>query len=484
MPPESAMSVHALRPEFEPDRSLLTRAFEKQRAAARLHPYPTAREREAHLRALLKLLRGKRAEFAKAIHDDFGSRAPQETDLEVMATVQGINYALRHLSSWMRPERRRVHPAFWLAQARVEYQPLGVVGVISPWNYPINLALSPLTCALAAGNRVLIKPSELAPRMAEELAKAIEESFAPEVVSVITGGVEVAEAFSSLPFDHILFTGSTRVGKMVMRAAAENLTPVTLELGGKSPVIIDEGFAVERAVESILSGKLLNSGQTCIASDYILVPEGQRDALVAALKATTARMYPTIASNNDYSSIVNDRQYARLQEWLADAKSKGATLVPINPSNDDAASLRRKLPLTLVLDPTDDMIVMQEELFGTVLPIKTYRRFDEAVEYVNDHPRPLALYLFSDRRDNVQRVLHHTHSGGLDINTTFVHVGVDDLPFGGVGPSGMGSYHGREGFLRFSHGKSVYQQFRPNGMSLLYPPYGGTFKAVIDRLIG
>jgi coniferyl-aldehyde dehydrogenase len=366
------------------------------------------------------------------------------------------------------------------ATCQIVYQPLGVVGIISPWNYPVNLALGPLIAALAAGNRAMIKPSELVPETAELLRDLIAEAFPDDQVTVITGGAEVGEAFSKLPFDHLVFTGSTRVGKIVMRAASENLVPVTLELGGKSPSIVGTDFDTKTAAERIMSGKTFNAGQTCIAPDYALVPAASRDAFVDACKAAVAKMFPTIAKNPDYTSVVNDKHYARIRSYVDDAKTRGGTVVELNPGNETLDPAARKMPPTLVLDATDEMLCMQEEIFGPVLPIVTYTRIEEAIAYVNAHPRPLALYYFGHGRAAIDRVLAETTSGGVSINETLLHFAQEDLPFGGVGASGMGAYHSREGFRSLSMPKPVFRQSRINTTGLLRPPYG----KLADRLLG
>jgi len=480
------MALHAIREDIDPaPGDDLKKLLSEQRAAHRKHPYPSLSERREHLRKLERMVLDNKKAIQDAISEDFGWRSPKETEaIEVLPTVLGIRDAIRHLNAWMRPERRRVHPAFWLARAKIEYQPLGVVGVISPWNYPLLLALSPVAGALAAGNRVMIKPSEYTPKYSELLAKLVAETFERDHVTVCPGGVDVAQAFSGLAFDHLLFTGSTSVGRHVMRAAADNLVPVTLELGGKSPTVIDRNFPVERAVDQIMVGKLLNSSQTCVAPDYVFVHSSQRDALVEAIKTAVARLYPNMATNEDYSGIATDRHFERLQDIVADAQQKGAEAIELNPGDQPDEAFGRKFKPTLVLDPKEEMTCLQEELFGPILPIKTYEELDEVIEYINDHDRPLALYVFTDDGAVKDKFTSHTVSGALVLNTTIVHVGVDDLPFGGVGASGMGVYHGREGFKTFSHAKPMYEQIRLNGVGLLHPPYGKTFRTVLDTLLG
>jgi acyl-CoA reductase-like NAD-dependent aldehyde dehydrogenase len=366
---------------------------------------------------------------------------------------------------------------------------LGVVGIISPWNYPVNLALCPLVDALAAGNRAMIKPSELVPETAALLRDLVAEAFPTDQVTVVTGGAEVGEAFARLPFDHLVFTGSTRIGRLVMRAASENLVPVTLELGGKSPAIVGPDFSARSAAERILSGKLFNAGQTCIAPDYVLLPSGATEGFVEGCKQAVAKMYPTIENNPDYTSIVSDRHLARLRGYLQDAKAKGARVVEIVPPGEAVAKAdaseapSRKLPPSLVLDPTEEMTVMQEEIFGPILPIVTYQKLDDAIGYVNDHPRPLALYYFGHDKAAIDRVLAETFAGGVGINETLLHFAQDDLPFGGIGPSGMGQYHGREGFDAFTKLKPVFRQARVNTTGLMRPPYTKLLERLLKFLV-
>jgi coniferyl-aldehyde dehydrogenase len=372
---------------------------------------------------------------------------------------------------------------FLPATVQLVPQPVGVVGIISPWNYPMQLALSPLVGALCAGNRAMIKPSELVPETSALLRDLVAETFPEDLVAVVTGGADVGDAFSRLPFDHLVFTGSTRIGKIVMRNASENLVPVTLELGGKSPTIVGEDFSVRTAAERIMAGKLFNAGQTCIAPDYALVPARQREAFVEACKASVAKLYPTLLANADYTAIVNEKHRDRLQSYLDDAKTRGARVIELNPTAESMSGTRKLAP-ALVLDVTEEMLVMQEEIFGPILPIRTYDKLDEAIGYVNDHPRPLALYYFSHDTASTNRILAETISGGVTINEVMYHFAQDDLPFGGVGPSGMGAYHGREGFDAFTKKKPVLRQARVNTTGLIKPPFGKTIDALLKVLIG
>jgi coniferyl-aldehyde dehydrogenase len=390
----------------------------------------------------------------------------------------------RHVARWMRPERRHVAVTFAPAKARIEYQPLGVVGIISPWNYPVALTLMPLATAIAAGNRVMIKPSEVTAATSELMRKILAESFPQEQVAVVTGDAKVGAAFAGLPFDHLLFTGSTSVGRAVLRAASDNLVPTTLELGGKSPVIIDRGASLATAARRVAYGKLANAGQTCIAPDYVLVPEAEVDDFVLEYRDAVLHLYPHIASNKDYSSIVNESQHARLLALLADAREKGARLVEIGLSGDDRPRTHpRTLNPVVVLDATDEMKVMKAEIFGPILPVIPYREVKDAVAYINARPRPLALYYFGPKGPGRDLVLQRTTSGGVSINETNLHYAQDDLPFGGVGPGGMGAYHGPEGFKAMSHAKGVFEQSTINFTDLIRPPFGRLIERVMDLML-
>lgn len=457
----------------------------RMKAAFRKAGSPTYEQRLDALDRLEKMVLSNKHDFARAISQDFGNRSKHETLLaEVFITHGSIKHAREHLREWMDVEPRDVGMVFMPARVELMSQPLGVVGIISPWNYPMQLALSPLAGALAAGNRAMIKPSELVPATSALLAKLIAATFDEDEVTVVEGGVDVGAEFATLAFDHLVFTGSTRVGKIVMRAAAENLTPVTLELGGKSPTIVGEDFSIDEAAITILNGKLLNAGQTCIAPDYVLVPKAKLDAFVEACKKSVAKMYPKLEANEDYTSIVNEQHYKRLLSYLDDAKDKGAKVIEINPGGETLEPAKRKIAPTLVITPGEDTRVMQEEIFGPILPIVTYDKLADAIDYVNDHPRPLALYLFSHDTDQIDLVLERTTSGGVSVNATMLHIAQDDVPFGGVGPSGMGHYHAKEGFDAFTKKKAVFYQGRLNGAGLLRPPYGKIIDLLLGFLIG
>ncbi|MBE7373105.1 coniferyl aldehyde dehydrogenase [Pseudomonas lopnurensis] len=449
-----------------------------QRAAYRASPMPSADQRRAWLKALRQVILDEKQTLAEAVSSDFGNRARSETLLaEIMPSLHGIDYAGKRLGKWMKPSRRRVGLAFQPASARVLYQPLGVVGIIVPWNYPLYLAFGPLIGALAAGNRVMIKMSESTPATSQLVKDLLARIFPDDLVAVVLGEAEVGQAFSRLPFDHLLFTGATRIGKEVMHAAADNLVPVTLELGGKSPAIVSADVPLADAAERIAFGKTLNAGQTCVAPDYVLVPQDRVEGFVAAYRAAVQRFYPRLEGNPDYTAIINERQLSRLRGYIADAEGKGAQLIPLFPADQG-----RRLAHSLVLNVADEMKLMQEEIFGPLLPVVPYRRLDDALAYVNDRPRPLALYYFGYDKGEQRRVLHETHSGGVCLNDTLLHVAQDDMPFGGIGASGMGHYHGHEGFLTFSKAKGVLIKSRFNAARLIYPPYGTAIQRLIQQL--
>ena len=453
----------------------LSAALARMKAACSKDPAPDARQRIDRLNRLHNAILDYKERLIAAVNQDFGGRAKAETLItEILPVLEGIHYNKKRLKSWMKPSRRSVPLALFGAKARVHYQPLGVIGIVAPWNFPVFLSLSPLVGALAAGNRAMIKTSEFAPKTGEVLRQMIAATFAGDEVAVFTGDVGVATAFTKLPFDHILFTGSTAVGRVVMAAAAETLTPVTLELGGKSPAIIHESFPIEEAAKRLAFGKGLNAGQVCVSPDYVLMPENRVEEFVSAFKAAFASLYPSLAGNPDYTSIITDKQRDRLLAAVKDAETKGADVIQLNPADDDFSN-SRKLPMHIILNVTDEMSVMQEEIFGPVLPVVPYRSADEALAYVNARPRPLALYYFDWDKSRAADVVRATHSGGVCINDTMMQVAVDDMPFGGVGPSGMGHYHGKEGFLNFSKAKGVVHKGRFNATSWIQAPWGNRF---------
>ncbi len=461
----------------------MQQTFAAQRAAFLREMNPRYDVRRDRLDRLSRLTTTHQDAIIGAISADFGHRSRHETDLaDIFVVLSAIRHTQRHLRRWMKA--RRVPTPLHLLPASSELirQPLGVIGVISPWNYPCQLALLPVAAALAAGNRAMLKPSELTPRFSELLQRIVAEAFAPHEFAVLPGDVELGRAFSQLPFDHLFFTGSTVVGRQIALAAAENLTPVTLELGGKSPAIVDADCDMPTAARRLAFAKLLNAGQTCVAPDYMLVPRARVDEFVASMRQAVAAMYPEIAANPDYTSIVSDRHYRRLAEVVADAQAKGATAIPMTAAADPGAELARKFPPTLLTGVDDRMTVMRDEIFGPVLPIVPYDTLDEAIDYVNRHPRPLALYWFGRSAEHRDRVLRGTISGGVTTNDACWHVSQEYLPFGGVGASGMGAYHGERGFLTFTREKAVFHQARVNGLALFRPPYGRRFEALLSIL--
>ena len=469
-------STHTHDAPVQPD--ALQSLLDKQRQAYAAHPFPPLAQRQQWLKSLRQLLSREREVLIDAISQDFSHRSPDETLFaELMPCLHSIDYALKHLKRWMKPSSRSVGMMFAPASAKVMYQPLGVVGIIVPWNYPLYLAIGPLVGALAAGNRVMLKLSEFTPVTGHWLKDLLGRIFPEDMVAVVLGEADVAVAFSGLAFDHLLFTGSTHVGKRVMRAASENLTPVTLELGGKSPAIVSADVPLKDAAQRIAWGKTLNAGQTCIAPDYVLVPQNRLEGFVDAYRQAVLSFYPTLADNPDYTAIINDRQLARLERLQTDATLKGARLIPLYEQGQG-----RRMPHALLLDVNDDMQVMQDEIFGPLLPVVPYSTLDQAMAYINRRPRPLALYYFGYNKAEQQRVIHTTHSGGVSINETLLHVAIDDLPFGGVGHSGMGHYHGHEGFLTFSKAKGVLCKQRLNSSPMIYPPYDRQLVRMIQKL--
>ncbi len=450
-----------------------------QRAAHRRDGTPDAAVRRDRLRRLERLVGDYFDRFAAAISDDFGNRSPVETLLlETMGAVGAIRYARRHVARWMKPERRRVGRNFWPGRAYVHHEPLGVVGIVSPWNYPLLLALSPLVDAIAAGNRAILKPSEQTPRFSALLASAIGATFAPEEVAVVIGGPDVGAAFAALSWDHLLFTGSTAIGRKVALAAADGLVPLTLELGGKSPAIICPSASLAKAANAIAWGKFVNAGQTCIAPDYVLAPAGEVHAAAEAIMREVRRFYPDLGP--DYGALIGERAFDRVSMQVEQAVNSGAAVITHGTPADRAA---RRFPPTIVIEPPLDGALMREEIFGPVLPIIGYRDLDSALAFVADRPHPLALYCFAERRAEIDHVLGRSQSGGVTVNGTLVHIGQESLPFGGVGASGMGSYHGRAGFDRLSHARGVFRVGRFNPAKLLFPPYGRGTRRLIGLLM-
>jgi coniferyl-aldehyde dehydrogenase len=460
----------------------LVSRLQRGREAQSREPLPPWPTRARRLRALEQMLLEQRASIVAAINADFGCRPREETELlEVFPSLSAIRHALAHGRRWMKPHQRLAGLAFLPARTELRPQPLGVVGIIVPWNYPLYLTVGPLVDALVAGNRVMVKMSEFTPRFSALFAELTGKYFQPDELAVVTGDAEVAQEFSALPFDHLLFTGSTAIGHHVMRAAAANLTPVTLELGGKSPAIVGPGARLEHAVERILLGKLLNAGQTCIAPDYVLLPRAQLPEFITLATRTVSRLYPQLPQNTQYASIISDRQYQRLVGLRDSAVAAGARVHALGDAIEDAS--RRLLPPQLLSGVHDDMAVMQQEIFGPLLPLLPYDSLDEAIAYVAARPHPLSLYLFETDRARIDQVLDRTIAGGVSVNDTLYHIAQHRLPFGGVGASGMGGYHGEAGFRTFSHLKPVFRQARFNAVGLLNPPYGKRFRKMVELLL-
>jgi coniferyl-aldehyde dehydrogenase len=462
--------------------------LERQKTAQRRDGAPSAEIRVGRIDRAIGLLVDHKDEIADAIGIDFGSRSVHTTLLaDVAASISSLRHARSNLRRWMKPLRRGVTPAplgLLGARARVEFQPKGVVGIVSPWNYPVNLAFSPLAGVLAAGCRAMVKPSEHSPRTSELLARLVRSSFDETEIAVVPGGPEVGAGFARLPFDHLLFTGAASVARHVARAAAENLVPATLELGGKSPVLVGRSADLGLAAARTMLGKTMNAGQTCLAPDFALVPRESVTEFVKSAQAAVAAMYPTLRDNPDYTSVVDRRHHDRLQGYLRDAREKGAKIVEINPAGEDfRGQEHHKIPPTLILDASDGMAVMQEEIFGPLLPVVACDSIDEAIEFVNARPRPLGLYYFGKDKAEERHVLSRTVSGGVTVNDVIQHVAMEDLPFGGIGPSGMGAYHGEEGFRTFSHAKAVFRQSSLDVASVLRPPYGAGFARLLRGMI-
>lgn len=461
----------------EPTQADMQAILDRQKAAYIAEGVVTAETRIDRIDRAINILKQHGSKLSEAMAADFGHRSLDQSKLtDIDGAIGPLEHSKKHLRKWMRAEKRKVMFPLGIfgARGRIEYQPLGVVGCISPWNFPVQLTFSPLAGIFAAGNRTMIKPSEFTAQTSDLMKELFEKEFDIEEVAVFTGGPDVGGAFSRLPFDHLLFTGATSIAKHVMKAAAENLVPVTLELGGKSPVIIGKSANLELAATNIMAGKTMNAGQICLAPDYVMLPEGSRDEFVEHARNSVAKMFPDIKDNPDYTSIVNERHYDRLNGYLDDAREKGANVVAINPADEDFSQQEHhRIPPTLVLDPTDDMKVMQDEIFGPVLPVKQYKDVQETLDYVNSKDRPLGLYYFGEDKAEENKVLTHTTSGGVTVNDVIMHVAQEDLPFGGVGPSGMGSYHGYDGFKNFSHAKAIYTQSKTVSKlaAAMRPPY-------------
>ena len=464
-----------------PDKFSLPEQLVRLKQACQAQPMPSLAQRRSRLTALKSALLAHKQALCDALALDYGQRSDYDSLVaDILPCVMQINYSLKRLKGWMRPARR--HPGLLLAPARVEvhYQPLGVVGIMVPWNFPVMLSLGPLIGAIAAGNRAMIKLSEFTPHTNAALRTLLEAVFDDDEVVLIEGDAGLAAAFSTLPFDHLLFTGSTAVGRQVMAAAAPQLTPLTLELGGKSPCLIAPDMPLALAVERMIFGKSLNAGQICVAPDYVLLPRGQEQGFIEAYQAHFRRLYPKGLDSPDYGSIINGAQYERLTAWLAEAKQAGVEVHPCaSPARDDGA--RRLVPHLLTEVPGHCQL-MQQEIFGPLLPLVPYDSIEEAIAYVAARPRPLALYLMSLDPALQHRLIRETHAGGMAINECLFQVAADDAPFGGIGPSGMGHYHGHEGFLTFSKAKTVLRRGRFSAGTLIHPPYRRWYQRLMMAL--
>lgn len=465
------------------NKSSIQEYFNLQNAAFLKNSYPSYDQRKRLLAQLIRLLKEQQEEIIAAINKDFGTRSAYETKIfEFFPTLQGIRYILKHLQSWMRPRRYPVSIWFQLGRARVLPQPLGVIGIIVPWNYPILLTMLPLAAALAAGNRVMIKMSELIPTTGSLLKNLFENYFSSDLVTVINGDVTIAQAFTDLPFNHLLFTGSTQVGRQVMQAAAKHLIPVTLELGGKSPAIISDSFPIRKAAEKIMVGKLVNGGQSCIAPDYVLLPKSKLDEFIAEAKLITRKLYPQVLKNSDFTNIISEKHEQRLLNYLSDAQNKGATIIYLYENAENYYCAKRIMP-ALIINSGNDMLLLQEEIFGPLLPLIPYSSLDEAIGYIQQRAHPLALYYFDYNKKNIEKITQQTLSGGMTVNDTLLHIAQDALPFGGVGASGMGHYHGKMGFDTFSKLKPIFYQSRINFTWFFWPPYNKLINLLLKWIL-
>lgn len=465
----------------------LNAMLQAQRAAHEAARPEGLEVRRDRLTRAIRMMVDNAEAFCTALSDDFGHRSREQSMVtDIIASIRALKHARRHLARWARPERRRLDFPLGLlgARATVEYLPKGVIGVIAPWNFPVQLTMGPLAGIFAAGNRAMVKSSEFTPRVAALFEEVAPRYFDASELAFVSGGADIGQAFSALPFDHLIFTGATPIGRHILHAAADNLTPVTLELGGKSPTIIGRSADLAQATGRIALGKMLNAGQICLAPDYLLVPEDKEEAVIAGLTEAVSAMYPRLLDNPDYTAVVNARHHGRLNAYLDDARAKGGEVIAVNPAGEDfAASNGTKMPLYIVRNPSDDMQVMKDEIFGPVLPVKRYARVDDAIDYVNSRDRPLGLYYFGTDAAEERRVLDRTISGGVTLNDVIFHVSMEDLPFGGIGPSGMGAYHGLDGFRTFSHARSVYRQPKIDIAKLagFKPPYGAATAKSIAR---
>ena len=467
----------------------LNRVLSSQRQAFKSEGPVALETRIDRIDRCIAMLVDNQAAICEALNKDFGNRSKYATlMMDVMNSVGSLKFVKKNLKKWMKPEKRTpfLPMNFLGAKAYVKYQPKGVVGVMTPWNVPVNMIFSPLADILGAGNRAMIKPSEFTPHTAELMKTLFDQYFEESEVCVVTGGPEVGAAFSGLKLDHIIFTGATGIGRLVMKAAAENMVPVTLELGGKSPVIISEKVDINKATEAMMSGKAMNGGQLCVSPDYCFVPQSKLEAFIRQCKAVVAEQYPSIQGNPDFTACINERHFDRVKAYIDEAREKGCRVIPLCPPGEEFSEREQhKIALHLIIDPDDDLACMQDEIFGAVLNVKSYSELDAAIAFVNERERPLALYYFGDDKEEEQRVLDETISGGVSINNVTMHVACDDLPFGGIGQSGIGSYRGRDGFRTFSHGRAVYREGWVNLSKLAgtLPPFGQKVEKMLEGQI-
>jgi len=474
--------------QVETPADIIAEKLAKQRKAYLAEGFVTASVRKDRLKRALACLMDYKDEYIRLISEDFGNRSPETTLFaDVAASAGALKDAIKHVDKWMKPSKRSLQFPLGLLGARAEVvpQPKGVVGLITPWNFPLTMVFVPLAQMLAAGNRVMIKPSEATPRTSAFFNEVFSKYFDETEIAVINGAVETSQGFASQPWDHLMFTGAPVVGKLIMRAASEHLTPVTLELGGKSPVVVGKSADLAAVSERVATMKHMNAGQICLAPDYLNIDKDRRDEFVSTYTAQVEKMYPTMLSNDQYTSIISTRHRERIEGYIEDAKKKGADVRVINPANEDFSGQNQanKIPSTLILDATDDMDVMKNEIFGPVLPVRTYDKVEDVIDYVNEKERPLALYYFGSDKTEENQVLTRTTSGGVTVNDVLWHGAHENLPFGGVGNSGMGHYHGYDGFLEFSHQKSVLRHPKLSIGNLLgvVPPYTGKLKKNIER---
>ncbi|MDB4035098.1 coniferyl aldehyde dehydrogenase [Pseudomonadales bacterium] len=468
----------------------LNALVERQRSQFRAEGEVTYATRIDRLKRLKALIVENKTEFAKTTKREFGGARSYEFSLfsEFASKVEAIDYSMKHLKAWMKPEKRKTNKPmnFLGGKSQVRHYPKGVVGIISPWNLPFGLTVAPLTSALAAGNRAILKPSEFVPETAALFAEIVPKYFPEDEVAVVTGGAEISQKFAELPFDHLLFTGSTNIGAKVMQSASKNLVPVTLELGGKSPVVIGRSAKLDLAGTRLTFGKLLNGGQLCLSPDYVIVPNELEEQLIARVVQEVQAMYPNITENEDYAGIINERHFARLQSYLDDAVAKGAKLTIVGANQTRASAGNRRMPLHILQNVNDDMLVMQEEIFGPILPVMTYSDVAEVPDMIEPRRNPLALYYFGKDKTEQAYLLNRVQSGGVCINDITLHYVQEDLPFGGVGASGMGAYHGPEGFRSLSHARAIYSQTMIDVLPIIgaRPPFGDKFRKNISRVLG